>query len=142
MKHLCNIALASAAIICGSNSAANAEKWSCEMATEMEMSRGETHKQEWIVSDKKMFAPKGNAYFQVDRNDNDILFAFVRFFEKDPKTNKPINEPKTNIYVMIVKKTGMAIEFDDILPGMNYGFEVGKWIPPVVEIGHCTLVQQ
>jgi hypothetical protein len=64
MKHLCNIALASAAIICGSNSAANAEKWSCEM----EMSKGKTYKQEWIVSDEKMFAPKGKGYFQVVRS--------------------------------------------------------------------------
>ena len=113
MKHLRDFALALAAIICGSNSAANAEKWSCEM----EMSKGTTYKQEWIVSDGKMFAPKGKGYLVVARNDNDILFAFVGIFEKDQK-GRPINKP-TNDYVMIVKKTGMAIEFDDILADVN-----------------------
>jgi hypothetical protein len=89
MKHLRDIALASAAIICGSNSAASAEKWSCEM----ELSKGKTYKQEWIVSDGKteISAPGGKGYWAVARNDNDILFAFLRIFlerdqifEKDP----------------------------------------------------------
>jgi hypothetical protein len=134
MKYLRDIAFASAAIICGSSSAANAEKWSCEM----EMStKGKTYKQEWMVHDDKMFAPKGRGYLAVARNDNDILFAFLRIFEKDQK-GQPINKP-TNDYVMIVKKTGMAIEFNDVLADVNYGPKPEQWTRPVVTIGHCSL---
>jgi hypothetical protein len=34
---------------------------------------------------------------------------------------------------MIVKKTGMAIGFDDMLADMNYGPEAGQWTSPVME---------
>jgi hypothetical protein len=135
MKHLRNIVLALAVIICGSTSAANAEKWSCEEEID-----GKMYKQEWIVSDDKMHAAKGKGYFQVVRNDNDILFAFFRFFEKDPKTGRLINKPK-NIYVVIVKKTGIGIEFDDMAADVNFGPETEQWVPPAVDIRHCSLEQ-
>jgi hypothetical protein len=129
MKHLRDIALASAAIICGSNSAANAEKWSCDFEKS-----GKTFKHEWIVSDDKMFTPKGTVFARIVQNDNDILFAFFRLsFEKD-LNGRPTSKP-SNDYVMIVKKTGMAIQFDDILADVNYGPEPEQWTPPVVHIG-------
>jgi hypothetical protein len=65
MKHLCDIAFALATIICGS------EKWSCDM----EMQKGKPYKQEWIVSDDKMFVPKGKGYFRVAENNSETLLV-------------------------------------------------------------------
>ena len=122
MKHLRDIALASAAIICGSNSDANAEKWSCEM----EILKGKTYKQEWIVLDDKMFSPKGKGYFRVELNNSDTLFAFTRF---------------SNVYVVISKRTGVVTEIHEI-PGLDYyGKEPEQWVPPGVSVGHCSLEQ-
>jgi hypothetical protein len=133
MKHLRNIALALATIICGSITAASAEKWSCEM----EMStKGKTYKQEWIVSGDKMFAPKGKGYFRVLLNNSDTLFAFVRFWSTAPKDRTPKND-----YVLIAKSTGVVTESDDILADYNFGPNPDEWTPPVVNVGHCSLEQ-
>jgi hypothetical protein len=119
-----------AAIICGSITAESAEKWSCEM----EMS-GKLYKQEWIVSDDKMFAPKGKGYFRVVLNNSDTLFAFVRLWP-NPKDRTP-----KNMYVVIAKSTGVVTEFDDFLADYNFGPNPDQWGPPVVTVGHCSLEQ-
>jgi hypothetical protein len=138
MKHLRNIALALAAIICGS-SAASAEKWSCDM----EMTKGKTYKEEWIVSGDKMFVPKGKGYYRVVLNNNDTLFAFLRITPKDVP-QKPSSTYKNdfyNDYILIAKSTGVLTEFNDFAGDYNFGPNPDQWMPPVVDIGHCTLEQ-
>jgi hypothetical protein len=133
MKHLRDIALVSAATICGPNSAANAEKWSCEM----EMStKGKTYKQEWIVSGDKMFANSKAKGYRVVLNNSDTLFAFFRLWSNDPKDRTP-----TNFYVLVAKSTGVVTEFDDLPADYNFGPNPDQWSSPAVTVGHCSLVQ-
>jgi hypothetical protein len=133
VTYLRNIVLALTIVACGSNPAASEVKSSVKWSCEMEIGKGKTYKQEWIVSDDKMFAPKGKGNFLVTRNDSDVFFAFYRWWAKDRKD--PV--PKNN-YVMIVKSTGMAIEFDDVSGGIiNFGMDPEGWVGPLVRIGSC-----
>ena len=140
MKHPCNVALALAAIICGSNSAANAENWSCNMDLQK---GGKPYKQEWIVSDDKMFVPKGKGYYRVAENNSETLLAFLRIWDDAAKNPRPMN-----FYVVITKSTGTAIEFHDwdfdwgplAEKDKTNGPQPEAWMPPSVDsIGHCSL---
>jgi hypothetical protein len=133
MKHLRDIALALAAIICGSTTAANAEKWSCEM----EMKKGKPYKQEWIVSDDKMkmFVPKGKGFYRVAVDDDDTLLGFLRFWADPAKSPRPFTS-----YVLIVKSTGVAIEIDD--NDFDWDRDPSSGCRRgVSSFGHCSLEQ-
>jgi hypothetical protein len=133
MKRLRHAAFALAAIICWSNTAASAEKWSCDM----EMStNGKPYKQEYIVSGEKLSGPSGKALFQVVLNNSDTLFAFRRVWENYPKDQNPING-----YLLIAKSTGVVTEFYDIGAHINFDLNPGQWVPPLVTLGHCSLEQ-
>ena len=116
------------AMICGASTAANAERWSCEM----QMTTGKTYKQEWIVSEDKMSAPKGKGYFRVVLNNRDTLLAFFRSWSKDQTPN--------NSYVIIAKSTGVVTEIDDI--NVDFGPSPEGWVSPTTTIGHCSLEQR
>lgn len=120
------IAIGLLAMVYGTCTAASAERWSCEM----QMTPGRTYKQEWIVSEDKMFAPKGKGYFRVVLNDRDTLLAFFRFWNKDRTTN--------NHYVMIAKSTGVVTEIDE-MGGFDFGPDPEQWVPPTTTVGHCSL---
>ena len=133
MKHLRHVALALPAIICWSNTAASAEKWSCDMEVS---TNGKPYKQQYIVSADKLSGPSGKALFQVVLNNSDTLFAFRRLWENDPKHRSPINS-----YVLIAKSTGVITEFYDIGADINFGPNPGQWVSPLVTLGHCSLEQ-
>jgi len=122
------VAVGLMAMACGTTPA-NAEKWSCEM----QMSTGKTYKQEWIVSQDKMFAPKGKGYFRVVLNNEDTLLAFFRFWNRDQIAN--------NSYVIIAKSTGVVTEIYDI-GGLDFGPQPDEWTSPTTTIGHCSLEQR
>ncbi len=120
--------LALTAVVCGTSAAVAAEKWSCDMT----MEKGKAYKQEWVVSDNRMFAPKGKGYYRVARNDDEVVLAFLRTYGGPPK-----NDP-ASFYVMIAKRSGMAIAVDDV--GIyGFGRNPEQWLSPLVETGHCSL---
>ncbi len=131
MKHLSDVVLASAVIIVGST-VASAEKWSCDM----EMSKGKLYKQEWIVSDDKMFAPKGKGFYRVVLNDSDTLLAFKKMWS-DPAKDPTVS---SYVYIVIAKSTGVVTEIQEMV-GFDYGTRPEQWMPPLVTVGHCLMEQ-
>jgi hypothetical protein len=124
------VAIGLLVVVCGAGTAASAEKWSCEM----QMSAEKTYKQEWVVSEDKMFAPKGKGYYRVVLNNRDTLLAVFRFWNKDRTT-------ASNSYVIIAKSTGVATEIDDI-GGLDFGPQPEQWALPSTILGHCSLDQR
>jgi len=120
------VAIGLIAMVYGTSTAASAERWLCEM----QMTTGKTYKQEWIVSEDKMFAPKGKGYFRVVLNNRDILLAFFRFWNKDRTAN--------NSYVIIAKSTGVVTEIEEA-GGLDFGPQPEEWVSPTTTIGHCSL---
>jgi hypothetical protein len=129
MNALYVLAIALTAISFWPTTSANAEKWSCEM----EMPKGKTYKQEWIVSNDRMFAPKGKGYLRVLLNNTDTLLAFLTMYTKD--------RTPANHYVMISKSTGVLTEIQELV-GLDFGPQSQEWISPVVEIGHCSSLER
>jgi hypothetical protein len=139
MKHLRDIALAFTAIMCGSSTAATAEKWSCDMETRNDQPLHLPYKQEWIVSDDEMFVGGSPVHFRVVLNNKDTLFAFARFFKRSesfPGGSTTVG----NLSVMITKRTGVVTEIDEIF-GFDEGMQTKQWFPPTIDSGHCSLEQ-
>jgi hypothetical protein len=82
-----------------------------------------------------MFAPNGKGFFRVAENDSDKLLAFLRIWDDPAKNPRP-----SNTYIVIAKKTGVAIEIDD--EDFDFGQRPDQWMPPsVTSFGHCSLEQ-